>query len=293
MPFACEVLSPSEALGDVDVEVIEGTVPRHLPERSAFEAGWDAAPGLFLVRGGRRAARFLVKGGGVIFERNAACDVAVLARCFTSRVLPAILRQHGFLVLHANAVEMDHGVVVIGGESGAGKSTTLAALIGQGCTMLSDDVTALRFGTSSGTVEVVPGVAQTHLAEDAVENLGYVVDRLQFQPWRRMKTAIPTHASMAYGPLPVKAIWILSHHAVSEVVVTGVSGAERFRLLQEALYGPVLAEEHTSLLSLMTKVVQTIPCYRLVRPDARWSVDEVVEAIGAGGLAAVSTNPDG
>jgi hypothetical protein len=123
-------------------------------------------------------------------------DDAVLARHFTDQVLAALLRNRGLLVLHANAVQTPDGVVVIAGESGSGKSTTLAALLRRGCRMLSDDVTALRPGAAPGLIDVVPGAVQIQLTQDAAEGLGYAVNPAQLQPWRRMKTAVSARDSM-------------------------------------------------------------------------------------------------
>jgi hypothetical protein len=282
VPFACPALTPADA-GSVasaaDVVVQERPVPRRLRAPWAGEASWDAAPGLFLLRGGRRAGRFLVEGGTVTFERNSGCDDAALARHLTDQVLAAVLRHRGLLVLHANAVETSDGVIVIGGESGTGKSTTLAALLDRGCRMLSDDVTALRPSGTPGSVEVLPGAAQTHLTEDAAENLGYLVDPAQLQPWRRMKAAIPTGPGMASQAGRLRALYVLRRSPSDDVVVTPVSGRGKFHALQECLYGPAFAGDYPALFPLMSTVVATVPLHWLDRPQQRWSVGEVADAI--------------
>jgi hypothetical protein len=280
VPFACPALTPADAgSAGIDVVVRERPVPRRLSAPWAGEASWDAAPGLFLLRGGPRAGRFLVEAGNVTFERNAGCNDATLARCFTDQVLAALLRHRGLLVLHANAVAAPDGVIVIGGESGAGKSTTLAALLDRGCRMLSDDVTALRPGGAPWCVDVLPGAAQTHLTEDAAKGLGYAVDPAQLQPWRRMKAAIPTHDGMASRAGRLRAMYVLRLSRGDDVAVSEASGGDKFRVLQECMYGPMFAEEHPALFPLMSTVVETVPFFWLERPDGRWSVGEVGDAI--------------
>lgn len=290
VPFACPALTPAGArgvAGDADVIVRAGTVPRRLRSPRSGEASWDAGPGLFLLRGGRQAGRFLVDGGTVTFERNPGCDDAILARRFTDQVLPAVLRHHGLLVLHANAVAVPGGVAVISGESGAGKSTALAALLARGCRMLSDDVTALR-GGGGEAVEVVPGVAQTHLAEDTAQGLGYSVDPARLQPWRRMKAAIPTHDGMAPRPGRLRALYVLRCSGGDEVSVAALNGTGKFHALLECVYGPMFPEEHPALFPLLTTAVTTVPFFRLERPAGRWSVGEVADAILGGVGALVS-----
>jgi hypothetical protein len=285
VPFPCQALVPVNTRGpdggdgEPDVLVRPGPVPRRLSSPRAAEPGWDAGPGTFLLRGGRRAGRFLVEAGTVTFERNPDCDDAELARWFTHHVLPAMLRQRGLLVLHANAVAVPGGAIVIGGESGAGKSTTTAALLNAGCRMMSDDLTALRPGPVPGTVEVVPGVPQVHLAEDAAQDLGYRVDPAQLQPWRRMKAAIPALASMTRSARRLRALYLLRLSGGDDVVVTGIGGGDKFRMLQDCLYGPMFTEEHPALFPLLSMVVATVPFFRLERPGGRWSIDEVATAI--------------
>lgn len=280
VPFACTALptaDPRSAADVPDVVVRAGPVPRRLSAPRAGEGAWQAAPEAFLLRGGSRAGRFLVQAGTVTFERNPGCDDAVLASWFTHYVLPALLHQRGLLVLHANAVLAPGGVIVIGGESGAGKSTTTAALLNAGCRMLSDDLTALRRGTP-GTVDVVPGMAEVHLAGNAAAGLGYRIAPAQLQPLRRMKAAIPTGDGMAVRPGRLHALYVLRLSGGDDVTVTQLSGGEKFRALQECLYGPVFAEDHPALFSLMTAVT-TVPFFFLDRPAGRWSVSEVTREI--------------
>jgi hypothetical protein len=292
VPFACPALTLADSgcvaprvgatgvdLTAVDVVVREGLVPRRLRAPRDSEASWDAAPGLFLLRGGRRAGRFLVEADAVTFERNSGCEDAILARHFTDQVLAALLRHRGLLVLHANAVEVSGGVIVICGESGTGKSTTLAALRDRGGLMLSDDVTALLPGGAPKSVKVLPGVAQTHLAEDAAQGLGYTVDPAQLQPWRRMKAAIPTHDGMAWRAGRLRALYILRVSGGDDVVVTQVTGGDKFHALQECMYGPMFTEDHPTLFPLMSTIVNTVPFFWLERPAGRWSIGEVGDAI--------------
>lgn len=291
VPFACPALPPSPAVpqpaacGGADVVVREGPVPRRLHSPWAGEAFWEAAPGAFLLRGGRQAGRFLVETGNVTFERNPGCDDAALARCFANCVLAAVLRQRGLLVLHANAVVTPGGVIVIGGESGSGKSTTLGALLNEGCWMLSDDLTVLR-GGSPGAVDVLPGMPQLHLTQSVAEGLGYRVEPAQLQPWRRMKAAIPVRDGMAREPGRLLALYLLGMSDDDQVEASQVSGGGKFRLLHECLYGPMFAQEHPALFPLLTDVVTGVPFFSLRRPSRRWSADEVARAI-LGGTAAV------
>jgi hypothetical protein len=58
-------------------------------------------------------------------------------------VLGFVLRAWGRLALHASCVRAGESALLLAGDSGAGKSTTAAALASRGVRVLSDDLTAL------------------------------------------------------------------------------------------------------------------------------------------------------
>jgi hypothetical protein len=265
-------------------------VPRALDAPVVSDERWDAEPGRFLLRGGRRAGRFLVQDGTVTLERNPGAEEEVLARCFTEEVLPAVLRQRGLLVLHANAAVTPRGVVAIAGESGAGKSTTLASLLERGCAMLADDITALDL-TPEGYLEVRPGVGRVSLTVAAVNGLGYQLHPGLDRSWRPTKAALATGPSMAGGPGRLAAIYVLSTHDGSEMQVRSVTGLEKFDAVQRCIYGPMLPGEHPGAFPLIEALMRTVDVYRLQRPADRWTVLEVAETIAGAREAAQLGEP--
>ena len=281
-PFTCPTLTPLRGIERPSLVVREASVPQHLSRAEVRDSAWDAAPGLFLYRGGVRGGRWLVEHGDVLFEPNAQADQAVLARQFAERILPAVLSQRGFMVLHASAVASKAGVVVIGGESGAGKSTTLAGLIARGCRMVSDDVTAVRASHLQGRVEVVPGAPQAHLTADAAVGLGYALDPTEFQPTRRMKATISTRDSMAAGPGLMLGFYLLTTSRRDRVEAQELCGAMKLAFLQDSLYGPALSADQLSNFRLVETIVTSVPFVRVDRPATRWSLREVTDLIMSG-----------
>lgn len=279
LPFPCSVLPFASATAVPEVMITEGSVPRFLKEPLIEEKGWQASVGSFLFRGGKHSGRFLVENGTKItMERNPGADDTILAFHFLTAVLAVLLQQRGLLVLHANAALTPNGAVAISGESGAGKSTTLAALLGQGCLMLSDDITALRQGEDNN-VEILPGVPQLHLCEDSAEELKQDLTNLPRYPWRCMKAAVPVHDVMATAPVPLKAVYLLRSHPGSELRILSLSGAEKFTALHDCMYGPLLPMGDAGLFALYTSITDQVAMFRVERPLGKWTVDEVTKAI--------------
>ena len=277
--FHCPMLNPATEGAFPDVVMIEGAVTEFLPYAVETGDNWQVAPGLFLLRGGSRAGRFLVKGGRqIILERNLGAEEPMLAAHLLSGVLAALLRQRGMLVLHANTAVTALGAVTVAGETGAGKSTTLAALMKHGCAMLADDITVLRLGTT-GRVEALPGIAKLNLCEDAAEMLGHAINELPRNPLRRIKVVVPTHDAMASGPTPLHAIYLLKKSPSNKLKLTALNGSDKFTALMECIYGPFFPEEHSCQFTLFGAIVNQVKMFRLERPATGWSNHEVVEAI--------------
>jgi hypothetical protein len=275
VPFACADLAAADANASVDVVVRDGVVGMLLPSAVVSEPNFDAAPGSFLHRGGPRAGRYLVCGGDQVFvQRHPRAEAPMLAQQFTASLLPAILRQRGLLVLHANAAVVNQSAVLIGGESGAGKSTTLAALLDRGAQMLSDDVSALALGENA-RIEALPGPARLRLApaSRADEIAG---DGRRTRPY---KTVLATEPSMAASSAPLRAVYVLRRDRGDTVTATALSGGDKLEALLECMYGPVIGGEHAQLFPVLRAVLEHVPVFALRRPEGRWSVDEVADHI--------------
>ncbi|MBN2148751.1 MAG: hypothetical protein JW726_15290 [Anaerolineales bacterium] len=289
-PFPCPVLMPASPQAAPDVIVSYGTVPFHLAAPLLQESNWEAAVGSFLLRAGPRAGRFLVQGESqVTVQRNPAAEDVMLAFYFLDSVLAALLRQRGMLVVHGNAAVLPAprdapaaaSAVIVSGESGAGKSTTLAALLERGCAMLADDITALQLDPA-GRVIALPGIPQLHLCEDAAQGLGQDISQAPRYPWRRMKAAIPAGDAMAQHPAQLRAIYLLQLQDQIGLDVPSLfelSGADKFAALQQCVYGPMLPQEHPGLFRTFSAITDQTAIYRILRPANRWTVDFLVDQI--------------
>jgi hypothetical protein len=279
LPFPCPALPQAADGASPDVVVADGAVPRQLEAPLAEGPAWQAETGRFLYRAGARAGRYLAEGGArVTVQRGQQAEDDLLAFYFLDTVLAALLRQRGLLVLHANAAAVAGGAAAIAGESGAGKTTTLAALLARGCAMLSDDITVLRMG-ADGRVEALPGAPQYHLCEDAAEGLGRDVAGLPRYAWRRMKAVVRAQDEMAARPVPLRAVFWLRCEDGGALRATRLSGADKFAVLQECVYGPLLAQEHSPVFALFAAAAEQAAVYRVTRPASRWTAPDIAQLV--------------
>jgi hypothetical protein len=214
----------------------------------------------------------------VTLERNPQAEDDVLAAAFAGAVLPRVIAQREQLVLHANAVVIGGAAVVIAGDSGAGKSTALAALLRTGCRMLADDVTVLAID-AGGRVDVLPGRREIRLPQESAALLGVRRPNPPRGPEPHRKAIVPVSKAMGSGPARLDRIYLLEPRSDEAVGVSALSGSEKFDVLLGCLYGPLFASQHEFVFPLCTTTLQQADVFRISRPAKSWSAEDVCSAI--------------
>jgi hypothetical protein len=253
-------------------------VPRALQAPIATAREFDASEDLFLYRGGNRSARFLVQHGEtIVFERNLRWQPDLFGHHLLYPVMAAVLRQRRLLVLHASSVVDKRGAVLVAGEPGAGKSTTVAGLVAKGYRLQTDDVSALRVITK-GHIEVLPGISQVHLHDKAADRLPFDMRGLVRHSWHGDKMAMPV-AAVSRSACVVYRIVHIGRHAGQGVRVARITGRDRLPLLLRSLYGPVLMEQIRGNFDLLSRALCAADMLSIERPVDEWSLDAVIDAI--------------
>lgn len=110
-----------------------------------------------------RVGAFTITGGDLItIDPYPGVDDQLLRMPLLGPVLANILHDRGRLVLHASAVRVGGGCVILLGDKGAGKSTTAAALVAAGHQLMTDDVVALNLADAD-RILLEPGFPQMKL----------------------------------------------------------------------------------------------------------------------------------
>lgn len=125
------------------------------------QAGWR-------LRGGNYGEHWLSADGLRLICKPARANVQDWQRFLVAQVLPFAAAVKGLEVMHASAVVLDGGAVVLLGASGAGKTTLALALCELGASFLADDVLALA--TENGRLWAHPG-SPVAVVKDPAEHL--------------------------------------------------------------------------------------------------------------------------
>jgi len=177
-------LSVAEEPSEIDLHILTGQIdlPR-LRKTSIHRRGIQAYQGTdpdgnFILQWDE-VASFKAVGGTSLIVSPATKDPTLLSLFTISEALGMILFQRGHFLLHASAVKVGNEAWCFMGVPGAGKSTTAAAFIKAGCSLLSDDLTAIRFD-ENGRAYIIPAYPQLKIWDNSVSGLQY--DRSALQP---------------------------------------------------------------------------------------------------------------
>src|SRR5207237_1442435 len=143
----CSILPLPELLpgnGCADARVRLGKVDGLPPEARARKvyARADAGNAYLFWQG--VGAFQITHGREITVEPAPGVEARALRLFLLGPALALLLSQRGLLVLHASAVAVEGRAIAFLGESGQGKSTTAAAFLAHGHTVVADDVLAVR-----------------------------------------------------------------------------------------------------------------------------------------------------
>jgi hypothetical protein len=231
---------------------------------------WRAGPGGFHFDV-PRVARYLVSAGNLVdIEPWASADDLQVRRFLRMTPAAALYLQRGIPVLHAAvAADAAGDAVVLAGDSGAGKSVLLTALLQRGWGLLTDDLAPLTLGRNRMPL-AVPTWPEVRLWPDCAAHAAGPESGLD--------------GTFIGEPRPVRAIWWLGIHGFDPVEIHPIEGVSRFEALGSMAYNRRIASallDRASYLAVTGAVAGSgIPVRRLIRPRGRWTADELADLIG-------------
>lgn len=271
---------PAAAAAEADVEILFGPVPHTLGRVNLAYGTWQAnnTEALFEAAG---TGRFLISGGRRILVNPCPdADADCVRILLMGAVLAGLLRQRGFLTLHASAVRANGGAVLFAGASGAGKSTLLAGLIARGFAMLADDVTAI--GSASGqTPYAQPAFPTIRLWEDSMSALGKDAEAHRAVRPDLRKFHVPVD-DFRDDALPVAHICFLDTHNRPGTVISGLAPTEGLRRLVEVMFRRRTAMgqgRQAADFRIASDLARRVPMCTIVRPVTPFRLEPFLDRV--------------
>jgi hypothetical protein len=257
-------LVPTE--GETDVTIRLADIPRieHKATKNE-EYVFNADSGSFRIRNGHEVLADIPSGANPE-------GVRVL---LLGRVMAFLLRQRGWLPLHASGVAINGQAVLFVGPSGAGKSTMAAAFHARGHIVIADDVAAVRI--TDGICVAQPGGSRVRLLGDS----RILLDGLDLRPEFQLdKHSYDLPGPALPGRMPVKRIYILeTGNSFNTAVLSPVLAAallNRHSFVKARRSEPDVLDAH---LRQCAAVAGGAPVHRLVRPNSLSLLSQLVRLI--------------
>ena len=204
-------------------------------------------------------------------------------------VLGCTLRLRGTLCLHACVVEIDRQAIAIVGETGAGKSTTGAALARRGHSILSDDIAVLNDRPSHFLVQ--PGYPRLRLWPESIKTLyGSEVDLVRvFRSSEKRFVDLNYSSSEAASPfynepLPLAAIYILGKRqpelAAPQIEPIPPAMAVMTLMAQRsAIHLKLDMDRQGREFAGLSHLARTVPVRKMTRRDSLEALPQLCDAI--------------
>ena len=203
-----------KASGNPDVTIRLGSVDRTDVLASVDdERAYPRNIGAFQIRNGCE----------IIADLLPHADTGAVRTLLAGRFMGYLLRQRGYLALHASAIAIDGRAALFLGESGAGKSTTAASFYSRGHQILADDVAAVCLAERG--IELRPAWPGFRLLDDSRKAIGTEAAPDDFQV---DKYLYRLSGSGNAGAVPIRRMYFLDYNSGGELSVHS-SALSRFR----------------------------------------------------------------
>jgi hypothetical protein len=182
-----------------------------------------------LVLGGTHgpAVEVDAQGGTITVEAH---DEVVHRQLVAAFALPLLLHERGALMVHGSACALGDETVLVCGESGAGKSSTLVRIVDAGWLAVIEDICAIDLDAAGGPVvwpgppwvrigNGEPGPRGSRALFEQIDKTGWDIAGMQTSEAKPLSRIVLLEAPGGAAPLlqpvsPAEAIRTLAPHAV-------------------------------------------------------------------------------
>jgi hypothetical protein len=205
----------------------------------------------------------------ITVEPLVACDPSRMWTFVLGICASIIGFRHGFIPLHAAAVQGHDGCVALAGNSGAGKSTLAASLCDRGFTLHAEDLCLIQ---PAAQPQVGSGIRELRLWDDAAEALDWT-HRVCCATEPGMPKSVYRLTQAPPALLPLKRVYALEFH--DEDVPEGihrVHGVDALQTLMACLRmrpGLLSVGAREQTFASLASISNTTEVYRFVRPHDR------------------------
>ena len=183
--------------------------------------------------------------------------------------MAGILQQRKQVAFHSAGIITDDGLTLISGNSGAGKSTTLAGLREKQYRVFTDDVTVLRQWPDEDCVYGIASYPMLKLWEQSLQALQWNDRSFPVMPGME-KYGIFFHQHFDMQHYPVRRIILLAVGEVDKVQHEQLSGSKAFTCIVQHVYKSILyrqAATRALCFDMISAVIRQSETHLITRPS--------------------------
>lgn len=240
-----------------DVVIQQGVIDKNGSTNDWGQCVVGEAPGVLQFR--------VTDGSSIVYNPVDGGDALLMRSVVAGELLAVLLRQRGFLTLHAACVARGNECILIVGDSGWGKSTLSTYFAGAGYTLISDDIACIDLDAIQ--VQVQPGPSSVRLHQHSASLIS------GFQDLPPAHGATKKRVYVHEGPRPshpvqLRGIVLLQPGFSGQNHIQSVKAGEAIRSILEHTRGRNLLraapfqERH---LAQCAALVRRVPMYALER----------------------------
>ncbi|MDP9175298.1 MAG: serine kinase [Planctomycetota bacterium] len=219
------------------------------------------------------------EGREIIIDPFPGADMGLIRFNLMGLGFGLLMHQRGLLVLHASVVAIGEGAVAFLGFSGAGKSTTAAALIGHGHAIVADDVAAIDVNAKGGPI-VLPAFPELRLWPESARSLGWAASGMSEIHQGSEKRSGRSSERFQTRPTPLRQIYILDEgpkHAIKPLR----PAAACMEMMRHSLVAGILKPTGTTASHFhnCVQLARSVPAARFVRRKSLAAVNELAALV--------------
>lgn len=263
-------LSPVSSIDQVHVNIRFGEVPA-APDGLSFSTGrisyiMNDRELLFTVAD---IGRYFVSGGDTIIIQpdHDGIEKRLLRLFVLATGMAGILQQRRLIPMHTGAVLIDGRLTLIGGHSGAGKSTALAGLMNRHYRIFSDDIVVLAHETDCQT-HGIASYPMIKLWEQSMQAFKYEDRSFPVMPGLE-KYGLFFHDDFDTNQYPINRIILLKVSHANLFSTEKITAGRAFEAVVEHIYKPsFFSTPDMRVLKFRTimQLLQNTEVYQIARP---------------------------
>jgi hypothetical protein len=265
----------------IDVVIKKADLPELLQGAVKKGIGFQIKPKHYFLTIDKVAKFHVIDGKEILIDIHPEAQLKDVKVFLYASVFGGLCHLKGTLPLHAGAIVHDGEAYLFTGNTGSGKSTTVAALQKRGYAVLTDDLAPLKFNTVNQAT-ISQGISRIKLWGDALDRIS-----IPYLPEDQIRDEIkkfhtPVKRKLKENNFPVRKIFILEPHGKEQLICTELKGKGKIVEVMKHTFRTQLIEGFGLKqihFERSAKLINQVQIFKIEQPRKVNKLEELVDLI--------------